>query len=246
MENEQEQPIEEVKEEAAPEAVDQVKEEVVEEVAEETPEQESERERNLKAENSRKQAEIERLRQELDLRNVPKVEAETPEEMIRRMSDKELLAYLNSAQYADHHPLIKDVLDERKFDRYQRRKDENRLRLDSELERQRKYPETTNPSHPMAIRMTELMYLHRLDNTPSGRLVAAELAHAETLKAKSLAAGRKVEQNRQADVKANFQGAPSRPAPKVGDKVKLDELKKKAQSGDETARKEWFRLKGLI
>src|SRR2546426_731698 len=108
---EQEKPQEEVQEEA-------VQEEIVSEVEAEAVEQaelskETERVLNLKAEAARKQAEIERLRYELDQRSQPKQE-ESPEQVIRRMSDRELIGMLNSQEYVANHTMIRDILDERK------------------------------------------------------------------------------------------------------------------------------------
>jgi hypothetical protein len=234
---EQEKQVEEVVEEKADEVVEE--QPVLEETAEE---KETEREKNLKAENARKQAEIERLRMEMEQRSMPK-EQQTPEEIIRRMDDREIIACLASQQYADNHALMRDVLDERKFNRYQRRQEEQRAKLDSEIERQKNFPETFNATHPMAIKMTELMYQYRLENNPAGRLLAAKLASSELSKVKAVAAGRKQEQNRQADVKANFQGEVGRSAPKVSDTVKVEELKKRALAGDENARLEWMRYR---
>ncbi len=86
----------------------------------------------------------------------------------------------------------------------------------------------------------------RLENHPQGRLIAARLAASELNVSKAVAAGRKAEQTRQADVKANFGGESNRPAPKVSDKVKLEELEKRAANGDFEARKQLFKLRGII
>jgi predicted RNase H-like nuclease (RuvC/YqgF family) len=188
MENEEVKP-EVVNEAPVEEAVEQV-EEVVEEPVE------SEREKNLKAEARRKQEELIRLREENErLRNhQPANESENIDRQLRNMSDRELEAYLNNAQYSNLHINIREILDERRFDRYQAKKEESRLKLDAEIEVESKFPEVLNPAHPLALRTKELMRLHRLENHPQGRLIAA------------LAAGRKKEQKRQADVKANFAG----------------------------------------
>lgn len=229
---------EEVKEEVVEQQVEAQPEEVVPEQVQEEVVKEDRPEINYKAELERLRSEREQLRMELERRSQPA--EESPEDILRRMNDNELRSYLALPQYAVQHGLIQDILDERKFTRYQRKQEETRLKLDSEIERQKKYPETMNPSHPMAIRMSELMYLHRLDNSPSGRLVAAQLASIEFEKAKAEAAGRKKEQSRQADVKANFQGETSRPAPKVSDKNKLAELKRRADQGDQAAKQEYL------
>lgn len=213
--------------------------EVVEEVVE------SEREKNLKAENSRKTQEIQRLREELDAKK-PKAQEKFNPQDLTTWKDHELKAVMKDQQYAALHDQASELLEHRRFQRFHNEREESLLRMNAELERQKKYPETLDPTHPMAVRMSELMLQHRLDHTPSGRLVAAQLAASELKQQKAVAAGRKQEQNRQADVNANFSGEAARPTPKVSDKNKLEELKKRALSGDAEAKAQWFKIKGLI
>ncbi len=236
MENQegQEKPVEEV-------VVDEAK---AEGVVEEAP-QETEREKNLKAENARKAAEIQRLRAEMETARRPAKQASDVNDP-STWKDHELKAALKDPQWAHMHDAAQDEIEKRRFQRFQAQKEEETLHLNSELERQEKYPETLDPTHPMAVRMSQLMHSYRLSNTPAGRLVAARLAASELKPSKAVAAGREQERNRQADVKANFQGEPSRPAPKVSDKVKLEELKKRAMSGDKAAQAEWFKQRGII
>jgi hypothetical protein len=230
---------------------DEVVEEVVETKEEEsqqpteTVEEYKQRLENAKAENRRKQEELERLREENNRfrENQPVSEAENIDKQLRRMSDRELEAYLNNNQYANLHIPIKEILDERRFDRYSAKKEESRVRLDAEIELEQRFPDVLNPSHPMALKTKELIRLHRLESHPQGRLIAARLAASELGVKKAVETGRKLEQHRQADVKANFSGEPGRPAPKVSDKVKVEELKKRAQAGDEAARIEWMRYR---
>ncbi len=216
----------------------------MEEVVEET--KESEREKNLKAENARKAQEIQRLREELEAKNIRPTEPSFNPQDLTTWKDHELKAVMKDPQYVALHDQAAELLERRRFQRFQREEQEKNLRVNTELERQQKYPETLDPTHPMAIKMSELMYQYRLDNNPAGRLLAARLAASELKQVKALAAGRKQEQTRQADVKANFSGEPSRPAPKVSDTAKLEELKKRAANGDEAARQEWFKHRGLI
>lgn len=227
------------------------KEEVVEEVAAEVSAEEkaeTEREKNLKAENQRKALEIQRLRDELAAKShtesAPASSAPNGVDL-SKYRDVELKAGLKDPNNAHMYDQIEEELHSRRIRRIQAEDQEKALRLNTELERQKNYPETFDPSHPMAVKMSELMHSYRLDNTPAGRLVAARLASSELQQQKAVAAGRKLEQNRQADVNANFSGE-SRPAPKVRDTVKLEELKKRAQSGDKEAQAEWFKHRGLI
>lgn len=244
MENEQKP--DEVKDETV------VDEQVTEQAEATEAEQETEREKNLKAETRRKQEELIRLREENErLRNVqPVSEVENIDKQLRRMNDRELDGYLNNAQYANLHIAIREIQDERKYDRYHAKKEEQRARLDAEIEVETKFPEVLVPTHPMALKTKELLRLHHLENHPQGRLIAARLAASELKQSKANAAGRKAEQNRQADVKANFGGESGRPAPKVSDAAKDEELKQRAKAGDMDAQKEWIRAslkrKGLI
>jgi hypothetical protein len=243
MENEQEQP----KEEAVVEQEQPVVEEAVVEEPQESVEELKQRLANAKAENIRKTQELQKLREQTDSRNAPAKQKFDPTDL-STWNDIELKAVLKDPQYAAIQTQAEELLDKRRFQRYHAEQEESKLRVNAELERQKRFPETLDPSHPMAIRMSELMHLHRLDRTPAGYLVAAELAASQFKQQKASAAGRKLEQSRQTDVKVNFQGEASRPAPKVSDKSKVEELKKRAMQGDEEARREWmaFRIsKGL-
>ena len=234
--NEEVQPTEEV--------VEQVEQEVTEPV--ESVEELKQRLQNAQAEARRKQEELVKAREEAErLRenHQPASEAENIDKQLRRMSDRELESYLNNQQYNNLHIPIREILDERRFDRFISKKNEQRERLDAEIELENKFPEVLNPSSPMALKTKELIRLHRLESHPQGRLIAARLASSELGVKKAVETGRKLEQHRQADVKANFSGESARPAPKVSDKVKVEELKKRAQAGDETARREWMQYR---
>lgn len=216
----------------------------------ETVEELKEKLENAKAENSRKAELIRKQKEELELRVMAQPESQPSPGPggidLKNYRDHELKAALKNPADAAYHDVIEEELHTRRIKRIQASEAEQSVRLSTEIERQKRFPETSDPTHPMAIRATELMRLRRLENTPSGRLVAAELAHAEQLQKKALAAGRKIEQNRQADVNANSTGGAIRPAPVITDKTKDEELKKRAESGDATARAEWFKRRGLI
>jgi hypothetical protein len=242
MSEQEQQPNEEVVEQPEP-----VVEEAVVEEPQESVEELKQRLANAKAENARKTQELQKLRevQDTSTRHAPARQKFDPTDL-DTWGDTELRAVLKDPQYVAIQHKAEELLEKRRFLRYHAEQEESKLRVNAELERQKKYPETLDPSHPMAVKMSELMHQHRLDRTPAGYLVAAELAASQLKQQKATAAGRKAEQTRQTDVKANFQGESSRPAPKVSDKVKDEELKQRAQAGDEAARKEWFKRKGLI
>jgi hypothetical protein len=232
MENNEEVKNEEVKEEV-------VKEETVEEL--------KQRLENAKAENARKAQELHRVREELDARSSVNKETVFNPQDITTWKDHELKAVLKDPQYAAIHDQATELLDRRRFQRFQAEREESTLRMKAELDRKKNFPDTLNPTHPMAIRMEEVMQEHRLERTPAGKLAAAKIAHLEMEHAKNLEAGRKAaeEKARQEALKSNVTGG-GRPAPKISDVKKMEELKKRAQAGDETARAEWFQLKGLI
>lgn len=236
---------EQLPEEVTPEPVVEapVETPVIEDVVEEVVE--TERERNLKAENRRKAERIRELEEIANRRTEPQ-QQEDAGTILNRMSDRELESYLNNQQYAANHLQIKEILNERLVDRRLAKREEQRVRFDAELEVESNFPDVLNPAHPLALKTKELMRSMRLENHPQGRLIAARLAASELGKVKAVAAGRKAEQDRQTDVKANFSGEPSRPAPKVSDKTKDEELKKRAMSGDAAAKAEWFKRRGLI
>lgn len=222
--------------------------EVVTEVPKTEEVQETEREKNLKAENTRKALEIQRLREELETKARPSQNestAPTGGVDLTQYRDIELKAELKNPATIHLHDAIEEELQSRRFRRFQAAEAEKNLRLSSESERTQFYPETLDPTHPMSIKMSELMQAYHLSHNPAGRLLAARLASSELEKQKALAAGRKLELDRQADVNANFNGG-ARPAPKVRDTAKLEDLKKRAMSGDKTAQAEWFKTRGLI
>jgi hypothetical protein len=199
---------------------------------------------NAKAENARKTQEIQRLREEAEARQKP-ADTFNPQDLTT-WKDHELKAVLKDQQYVAIHDQAQELLEKRRFQRFQAEREESTLRVNAELERQKEYPETFDPAHPMSVRMNQLMRENHLDRTPAGRLVAARLAASELEKSKAVAAGRKQEQDRQADVNASYQGESRRPVPTASDKAKLEELKKKAMAGDQAAKAEWFKARGLI
>jgi uncharacterized protein with von Willebrand factor type A (vWA) domain len=205
--------------------------------------EEDERTKNLKMENARKAQEIQRLREQLEA--TTKAAPTFNPNDLTTWQDRELKAVLKDPQYAHLHDQAEALLDKRKFRRYQAEQEEQNVRMGAELERQKNFPETFDPTHPMSARMSEILHSYRLDNTPAGRLVAAKLAASEFAAKRAEAVGRKKEQDRQADVKASYTGE-SRPAPKPTDSVKVEELKKRAQAGDLEAKRQWFKLRGLI
>lgn len=219
----------------------EVKSEVVEESAAEL----KERLENAKAENHRKAQELQKLREELDLKKSQPVEQVFNPQDLNTWKDHELKAVQKDPQYAALHDQAAELLERRRFNRIMAEREEANLRMNTELERQKNFPETFDPTHPMAIKASQIMNSLHLERTPAGRLIAARLAASEIQQEKARAAGRKQEQDRQTDVNASFSGG-SRPAPKASDKVKLEELKKRAMSGDKAAQAEWFKQRGII
>ena len=221
------------------------KEEPKIEVLQDTPEELKQRLDNAKAENIRKQQEIQRLRDEVESKERSNLNPSFNPNDLTTWKDHELKACLKDPQYVSLHDQAEELLAKRRHQRFLNEEHENTLHMNTELERQQKYPETFDPTHPMAVKMNQNLYTYRLQNNPAGRLVAARLAQSEIMQSKAVAAGRKQEQDRQTDVKVSFQGE-QRPAPQVSDKISLQELKKRAMEGDPTAKAEWFKLRGLF
>ncbi len=196
---------------------------------------------NAQKENERKALELQRLREETQA----KAESYNVNDL-NTWKDHELRAVSKDPQYAHLHDKAEQILSRRITKRILAEEREVELRTKAELERQKLYPETFAPGHPMELRMREIIAENRLESTPASYLVAAKLAAHEQAAKKAAMAGRKQEQNRQADVNANFGGG-NRPAPVSNvDAVKMEELKKRAQAGDPEAKKAWFKARGLI
>lgn len=196
---------------------------------------------NLKAENARKAQKIEELR---EMASKPAAPVFNPNDLTT-WNDKELKAVKNDPQYAHLHDQAEELLQTRSFNRFLAKQEEMRLAQTAELQRQKLYPETFNPNSQLSLAMQEIISQYRLDNTPAGRLAAAELASSRLKAQAAEAQRRKQEQDRLADVNSNFSGG-SRPQPQKADTVRDEELKKRALSGDPEARAAWFRRKGLI
>jgi hypothetical protein len=236
--------MEDNKEVPQPEA-EVVKEEVVVENSVEVKSEdvvESEREKNLKAEARRKAEEIQRLRDELQA--AKSQQAYNPNDLTT-WKDNELKAVMRDPQYAHLHDQAENILDKRKFNRFIKEQTHLSARQQSELERQKNFPETLDPSHPTTLRMQEILNQNPgLDQTPTGLLIAAKIAASESKVKKAEVTGRKKEQDRQADVKASYSGE-NRPAPVATDKVKDEELYKQASQGDKNSLYALMKKRGL-
>lgn len=194
MEQENEQ-----KPEETVESTTEVSEEVkTEEVAEERPEI------NYKAELARKNAEIERLRNEAASRQVEPQKRDPND--IRTWPDHELRMLKKDPQFAQYHDQADDILMERKVIALdaKRRESENRVKADAELLQQ--YPDVKDAGSELSMKMAEMMEKYDLSKTPAGRLVAAKLASTELKKGQSTSktVAQKKEQDRVASLKANM------------------------------------------
>lgn len=196
---------------------------------------------NLKAENARKAQKIEELR---EMANKPAATVYNPNDLTT-WNDRELKAVKNDPQYAHLADQAEEILQTRSFNRFLAKQQEQQLKQNAELQRQKLYPESFNPSSQLSLAMQEILVQYRLDNTPAGRLAAAEIASSRMKAQAAEALRRKQEQDRVADVTGNFSGG-NRPQPPKVDTVKLEELKKRAMAGDEQARRDWFKARGII
>jgi hypothetical protein len=202
---------------------------------------------NYKAELARKNEELRRLREDVEALKSRTTRAADPND-ISTWPDLELKAL--AASPAPEHVVMRekaqDILLERKLEARERRRNEEIVRTKTEEERYAKYPETFDEAHPMHQKMQQVMRELQLDHSPAGRLAAAKIAASE-FKAKSLEErGRKKEQERVADVKANYTGG-DRPAPVANpsSQKKIDELQARVAQGDNAAWLELCRIRGL-
>jgi len=146
--------------------------------------QETERERNLKAENRRKQQENAELKEELKRVQIAAQMATQQNIDLTVWNNNELRTILNCPQYSHLHAQASDLLDRRK--------------------------------------------IHK--------------AQSEAfLKGRNI--GRRMEKERQTDIRTNFNGDSSRPAPVRSERVDWSDIKRRAMAGDKAAYQKWMQFR---
>lgn len=220
MENQDQQPIEEVVQEATEELVQS--EEQPEVKAEERPEI------NYKMEIERRKAEADRLRAELEAEKAKQTNRRDQND-ISTWSDTELHAIKNSNDPAvlPYKQQADDLLFERKMAKVLERERQSQKRVTTEMELRTKYPEALDSASEFALKMEQVMFDLDLQKSPAGRLAAARIVAAEGQKGtvQPKAAGRNKEEARLKDVKQTLSEG-DRPDPRASSQkpVKQEDL----------------------
>lgn len=188
---------------------------------------------NYERELERKNAQIERLRQEAELRK-NEVGTKRDQNDMSTWADHELKAVAKSVDpsalpYKDQ---AEDLLLERKVRSMREKERMQEKRALSELELKTKYPEALDPSSEMAVKMEQIMFDYDLQKSPAGKLAAAKIAASELGKGRSSdsAKERKAEADRIASVKGQMvDGDRSKPSVSEGPK-RLEEIEAKVRN----------------
>lgn len=187
--------------------VEEIVKEAVDDVRSEETKVDDRPEINYQKELERKNKEIERLRQEAELRKNDQGQRRDQNDL-STWSDHELKAVLKdpSPTAAPYKDQIEDILLERKVKAMREKERMQEKRALSDLELKTAYPDALDPSSPLSIKMEQVMYDYDLQKSPAGRLAAAKIAAAELGKgrSKSTAQERQAEADRVARVKGKL------------------------------------------
>lgn len=206
-------------------------------------------ERNYKAELDRKNKEIERLRQEADVRERNSTPRRDPSD-ITTWADHELKAVVksNDPQFAAMRDQAEEVLFERKVKSIREKERVQEKRALSDLELRSKYPDALDPHSEFASKMEQIMYEYDLQKTPAGRLVAAKIAASELGKGRSnkSALERKNESSRVRELKGQMvDGDRSKPSETKNSPKKIEDIEKGLMAGKEGSVGDALKLKGI-
>lgn len=239
----------------AEEETNNQEEEVVEEVVEEEVVEEKKEERpeaNYKAELARKNAELEKLRVELDSHKAQPQKRDRDD--LSTWSDHELHAVKNSndPSAALFKSQADEILRDRWYDRRRAKERADETRAMADLRLRQQYPDSLDPTSPLSFRIEEVMRELDLAKTPSGRLAAARIVAGESKgkTTKNAEANRDSESSRIADVKGQMvDGDRSKATTGTNPKKKIEESIAKLNSRsltDQTAgMSELLKAKGL-
>jgi hypothetical protein len=185
---------------------------------------------NYQRELERKNAALERARQELEAERSRGGKRDPND--ISTWQDHELKLLLNDKNAVNYHEQANDILLERKVNRIREKERMQERRTLADIEIRTKYPEALDPTSELSTRIEQIMYENDLQKSPSGRLVAAKLAAAELGQTyrKSTEKERKAEANRVARVKGQMvDGDRSKPAEGDHSPKKIQELETRLQ-----------------
>jgi hypothetical protein len=160
---------------------------------------------NYQRELERKNAALERARQELEAERAKGGNKRDAND-ISTWSDHELKLLLNDKNAAGYHEQANDILLERKVKRIRENERIQERRTLADIELRTKYPEALDPTSELSVRMEQLVYDLDLQKSPAGRLAAAKIAASELglTNKKSTAQERKAEADRIARVKGQM------------------------------------------
>lgn len=159
---------------------------------------------NREAELSRKNAEIERMRNELAAKNQVKPSYNAND--ITTWPDHELRVLLKDPKFTQYHNQAEDILFDRKMEVKLAAKAESEKRVSAEMQLRKQFPEALDSSSELGAKVEQIMQENDLSRTPAGRLVAAKLAAAELGQGKTAsdARGQKIEKDRVSRVKGQM------------------------------------------
>ena len=189
---------------------------------------------NYQRELERKNAQIERLKQEAENNRNNSVQKRDQNDL-STWSDHELKAikYSNDPSALPFRDQADEILLERKVNSIREKERMQEKRAMSELEMRKNYPEALDPNSELSLKMEQVLYEYDLQKSPAGRLAAAKIAASELGlgHSKSTAQARKAEADRVARVKGQMvDGDRAKSTDNVGSSKKLEEAIKKANS----------------
>lgn len=228
-------------------------EEVVEEEGVEAGGEEAPKERpkaNYKAELSRKNAELEKMRQELESHKAQPQKRDRDD--LSTWSDHELQAIRssNDPSAALFKSQADELLRDRWYDRRRAKEKADESRAMADLKLRQMYPESLDPSSELSVRIEDVMRELDLAKTPSGRLAAARIVAGESKGKTNAEADRDSEASRIADVKGQMVDGDRSKAPTgVNPKKKLEEsitkLNSRSLEAQTEGMSELLKAKGL-
>lgn len=189
---------------------------------------------NYQRELERKNAALERARQELEAERAKGGAKRDPNDFTT-WGDHELKAVLNdpSPNAQPYKDQVNEILLERKIRRIQETERVQQKRTLADLELRTKYPEALDPGSELSVRMEQLIYDLDLQKSPAGRLAAAKIAASELglTNKKSTAKERKAEADRIARVKGQMVDGDRSKSTEVGNSPKeVEKIERQIQT----------------
>jgi hypothetical protein len=188
---------------------------------------------NYQRELERKNAALERARQELEVEKAKGGKRDQNDMSTWPDHELRMVAKTNDPQYANMREQAEELLLERKIRSIRERERGQEKRVMADLELKTKFPESLDPSSELSVKMEQVMYDYDLQKSPAGRLAAAKIASAElgNVSSKSTAKERKAEADRVARVKKQMvDGDRSKSTEIDTDVKKVEEIERKIKT----------------